>query len=227
MKVKNLFKDKVMMTWGGVNRRSLLSQLMFLYTILFIGMSLLVFSWYFFAKRTFIWQSDGWTQHYKALFYYARYLRSVIKTLLAEHRFSVPSWDFSLGEGNDILQTLHYYVIGDPFTVMSVLVPVRFMYLYYNMIVLLRLYLSGIIFICLCLQTGKNGRYAVLAGSMTYVFCYWAVYTSARHPYFVNPMIYFPLMIIGIEKILRKERPYLFIITLFLSAVSNFYFFYI
>jgi len=226
VKVKNLFKDKVMMTWGGVNRRSLLSQLMFLYTILFIGMSLLVFSWYFFAKRTFIWQSDGWTQHYKALFYYARYLRSVIKTLLAEHRFSVPSWDFSLGEGNDILQTLHYYVIGDPFTVMSVLVPVRFMYLYYNMIVLLRLYLSGIIFICLCLQTGKNGRYAVLAGSMTYVFCYWAVYTSARHPYFVNPMIYFPLMIIGIEKILRKERPYLFIITVFLSAVSNFYFFY-
>ncbi len=227
MNLRNIYINKyVKMCRGGVKRRELLSQLILLYTLLFIGMSLMVFSWYFFAKRTFIWQSDGWSQHYKALFYYAKYLRSIIKTLFVERRLSVPSWDFSLGEGNDILQTLHYYVIGDPFTVMSVLIPVRFMYLYYNAIVLLRLYISGIAFICLCLQTGRTGRYAVLAGAMAYAFCCWAVFNAARHPYFLNPMVYFPLLITGIEKILRKERPYLFIVMVFLCAVSNFYFFY-
>lgn len=70
------------------------------------------------------------------------------------------------------------------------------------------------------------GRCAVMAGALTYVFCYWAIYNAARHPYFLNPMIYFPMLIMGIEKILRKEKPYLFILSVCLSAVSNFYFFY-
>lgn len=138
----------------------------------------------------------------------------------------VPQWDFSLGEGNDILQTLHYYVMGDPFAFFSVLVPTRFLYLYYDFMVLLRMYLAGVAFSCLCFHQKRMGRCAVMAGALTYVFCYWAIYNAARHPYFLNPMIYFPMLIMGIEKILRKEKPYLFILSVCLSAVSNFYFFY-
>ena len=43
----------------------------------------------------------------------------------------------------------------------------------------------------------------------------------------MNPMIYFPFMILGMEKIIRKEKPYLFIVSAAVSAASNFYFFYI
>jgi len=49
---------------------------------------------------------------------------------------------------------------------------------------------------------------------------------AGRHPFFANPMIYFPLLILGVEKILNKEKPYLFIVMVFISAISNFYFFY-
>ncbi len=196
------------------------------YTVLFAVVSFLVFSWYFLEGRTFIWESDGWTQHYKALIYYARYLRSIVYSIFVEHRFHIPEWDFNIGEGNDILGTLHYYVIGDPFAVLSVLVPTRFMYVYYDIMILLRLYLAGIAFSCLCFGTGQKSRCAVLAGSMVYVFCYWAIFNAARHPYFLNPMVYLPMMVLGIERMLKKEKPYLFIATVFLSAVSNFYFFY-
>ena len=76
-----------------------------------------------------------------------------------EHRFHIPEWDFNIGEGNDILVTLHYYVIGDPFAVLSVLVPTRFMYVYYDIMILLRLYLAGIAF---PVSVSAQGRRAVV-----------------------------------------------------------------
>lgn len=197
------------------------------YTILFIAAVILVFSWYFFTGTSFIWENDGWMQHYKALVYYSGYLRLVIHGIFSGQGLQIPAWDFNIGEGSDILAALHYYVIGDPFTVFSVFVPESFMYIYYAGIIILKMYLAGTAFSYLCFKTGRTSSYAVMAGCFVYVFCYWAVINVVRHPFFLNPMIYLPLLIAGIEKILKKERPYLFIITVFLSALSNFYFFYI
>lgn len=199
-----------------------------IYTALFALMCLVVFCWYFIPGRTFIWFSDGCRQHYTALIYYAQYMRNILRELLFNHRFVFPEWGFAFGEGNDILQSLHYYVIGDPFSVLSVFVPTRFLWLYYDFMILLRLYLAGIAFSCLCFYTRKNtGKTAVMAGTLSYVFCYWAIFNTARHPYFLNPMLYFPLIILGIEKILHKEKPYLLIFSVFLAAISNFYYFYV
>ena len=137
----------------------------------------------------------------------------------------IPAWDFAIGEGSDILRTMHYYVIGDPFQLFSVFVPTRFLYIYYDAMIILRMYLAGIAFSCLCFQTGQKNRNAVLAGSLAYAFSYWAI-KGAMHHFFLTPMIYLPLLILGVEKIWKKERSYLFIITVFFSAVSNIYFFY-
>jgi len=197
------------------------------YTLLFVLAALAVFSWYFLAGRTLIWQGDGWSQHYKALVYYAKYMRDIARNFLSGHGLVIPHWDMNIGEGSDIIGTLHYYVIGDPFAVFAVFVPVKYMHLYYNAMILLRLYLAGIVFSKLCFQTGCQSRAAVLAGSLTYCFCFWAVYNAARHPFFLNPMICLPLLVIGAEKILAGQKPFCLILAVWLSAVSNFYFFYI
>mgnify|MGYP000208286170 CR=1 FL=1 len=47
-----------------------------------------------------------------------------------------------------------------------------------------------------------------------------------KHPYFSNPMIYLPLVLMGIDKIYKREKPWLFIWATAVSAMSNFYFFY-
>lgn len=197
------------------------------YTALFLIAAIFVFSWYFFTGTSFIWENDGWMQHYKALVYYSQYLRQIFYGIFCEHQLNIPAWDFNIGEGNDIFAALHYYVIGDPFTVFCVFVPESFMYIYYAGIIILRIYLAGIAFSFLCFKTGRTSNYAILAGSLTYVFCYWATINVIKHPFFLNPMIYLPLLITGIEKMLKKEKPYLFTITVFLSAISNFYLFYI
>ncbi len=200
-------------------------QYFLIYTLLFAAAALLVFSWSFLSGRTLINTGDAWHQHYRALVYYSTYLKSIVKELLFQHKIVIPAWDFAIGEGSDILRTMHYYVIGDPFQLFSVFVPTRFLYIYYDAMIILRMYLAGIAFSCLCFQTGQKNRNAVLAGSLAYAFSYWAI-KGAMHHFFLTPMIYLPLLILGVEKIWKKERSYLFIITVFFSAVSNIYFFY-
>ena len=197
-----------------------------LYTITFCCTACCCFSWFLLSNRSLIWQMDGWSQHFKALVYYSAYLREILRNLVYEHSLVIPDWDFCIGEGGDILNALHYYVIGDPIALLSVFVPIRHMHYFYSFSCILRLYLSGIAFSELCFQTGRQNRRAILAGALAYSLCYWGILNAARHPYFLNPMIWFPLLILGIEKIIKNERPYLFIAMAAISAASNFYFFY-
>ncbi len=201
------------------------------YTAAFLLMCLVVFPWYYLAGRSFIWKSDGWKQHYKALVYYAQYIRSIWRSVLVDHSFTIPAYDFSISEGGSILETFHYYVIGDPFAFFAFLVPTSAMVFYYMAMILLRMYCAGLAFMYLIRyfrgKCADYSRIADIAGAIAYVFCYWGIFTAVRHPYFLNPMIYFPLLVVGIEKIIRRERPYLFIAMVGITALSNFYFFYL
>lgn len=196
------------------------------YTILFVIVSLLVTMWFWVSGKTFIWYADGWSQHYRALVYYANYMRSIFKTLITQHKLIIPNWDFAIGEGGDVLQTFHYYVMGDPFAFFSFLVPTKYLYLFYDFMIMFRLYLSGLAFSALVRKTGISNRYGMMAGSFTYIFCSWSLINISRHPYFLNPLLFMPLLIIGIEKLLKKEKPYFYVLAVGISALSNFYFFY-
>ena len=134
-------------------------------------------------------------------------------------------WDMHIGYGSDILTTLHYYVIGDPLTLLSVLVKPEHTEKLYEFLIFLRIYLAGITFSRYAFYH-KNSKQAVFMGTMIYIFAGWTIYASMKHPYFSNPMIYLPLILMGIDKIYRKEKPYIFIWSVALAGFSNFYFFY-
>lgn len=196
-----------------------------IYTVSFLIMAFLVFFWFLVLGKSMVWNDDGWKQHIKALTYYAKYLRQIFRTLFQEHRLVIPQWDFHISEGADILQTLHYYVIGDPIAALSALVPSDKIHIFYGVSMVFRIYLAGIAFSELAFGTGRTNIYGILAGALSYDFSSWTM-RAIEHPYFLNPMIYFPLVILGIEKIIRKEKPYVFICAVAVSAMSNFYFFY-
>ena len=196
------------------------------YTLLFIICCLGVYAPFYLLGRSFIWQTDGWMQHYKALLFYSDWLKGIWKELWENHRLAVPNFSFGLGGGSDVITTLHYYVIGDPFAFFSVFVPAEHMERFYGGMILLRLYLSGIAFGGFCFQTGRRGVCAVLAGALSYVFCGFALYAAVRHPYFAMPLLCLPLLLIGVERILQKKGWLFLTLSVFLSAVSNFYFFY-
>lgn len=196
-----------------------------IYTLCFLIAAVLAFGYFAVYQKSFIWKYDGLYQHYSSLVYYGKYLRSLIRTLLTEHRLSIPMWDMSIGYGSDILTTFNYYVMGDPLTLLSVFVPADKTEYLYNFLIVFRLYLAGITFSMYC-RYHKNSFMPTLLGAVTYAFCGYAVFATLRHPFFGNPMIYLPLFVLGVDRIFDRRKPALFICITALSAISNFYFFY-
>ncbi|MDD5792896.1 MAG: YfhO family protein, partial [Erysipelotrichaceae bacterium] len=197
-----------------------------IYTAIFIAMALACFYVYYSRGLSFIYDGDGYSQHYKALIYYSDYLKEIFHNIFVNHDFSIQRFDFAIGEGRDILENFHYYVIGDPIAFLSVFVPRAYLYIFYDLSIILRLYLSGIAFFWLASYKKERSTISLLAGSITYVFCFWMIFNSVRHIYFLNPMIYLPLVILGVEKIINQENPYLLTIAVLVSGLSNFYFFF-
>ena len=197
-----------------------------LYTLIFVLIGCLVMRYFYGMGRTLIYAGDGWTQHFKALVYYSRWLRSIVGNFLSTGKLSIPTFNFSLGYGSDLYTTLHYYVIGDPLTLFSAFVPARYMEHFYGLLIVIRFYLSGITFSCYCMSKKRYSKAAVLAGAFTYAFCGFALYGGVKHPFFMNPMIYFPLILLGVDRIFENKKPWLFIWAVALSAASNLYFFY-
>jgi len=196
------------------------------YTLLFVVCCCFCFFQYYSQGKSLIYTGDGWSQHYKAYIYYGRYLKGIARNIFIDHRLVIPQWDFSIGEGAGIIETFHYYVVGDPFAFLTLFVPERLMQLYYDFSILLRLYFAGLFFSFLCFYAKKENYYAVLSGAIVYDFCFWAIFNAARHIYFLNPLVYLPLIILGAEKVMNRDNPYLFVFAVTVSSLSNFYFFY-
>lgn len=196
-----------------------------LYTVLFIVVCCMVFSGFYLNNKSLIFEGDAIKQHFNSLAYFGKYLRGIIKTLFSTGDFMIPLWDSQIGFGSDLITTLNYYVLGDPLNLLSVFVPASRTEILYEFLILLRLYLAGIGFSILC-RGMKRGRFVTMCGAFVYVFCSYALFSAVRHPFFINPMVYLPFLIIGIEKIFSGKKPFLFIGMVFVSGISNFYFFY-
>ena len=219
--MRNIMKLKEKISINGKGEKWYLLA----YTMCFAVMAGAIFSVFLLYNKSFVWVPDGLQQHFNALLYYRSWLLQIIHTLWEEHRISIPLWDMSIGMGSDILTTLHYYVIGDPLNLLSVFVPDESgMEGFYSALVIVRLYLAGLAFSVFCKYHGQK-PYAMLLGAMVYDFCFWAI-VAVRHPYFLNPMIYLPLILLGVDKIYRKEKPWLYIGMLALATISSFYFAY-
>ena len=197
------------------------------YTLMFLLMCIAAFLPFFTEGKSFVWGAgveDGLSQHFSALAYYGEALREFFCNLLAGHPKLV-MWDMSLGYGADILSTLNYYAIGDPLNLLYGFVSPKNTETMYNFMIVLRMYLAGITFIMYARKMKKRS-YGTVIGALVYVFSGFCFRLGLRHPFFINPMIYFPLLCLGIEKIYQRERPYVFIFAVCVSAMSNYYFLY-
>ncbi len=192
-----------------------------LFTGLFLIMIVGIYSYFVVMQKSFIWQGDGFSQHYLI---FKDYL-ALIKDYFADPSVGLPFWDWTNGMGADVLSAYGYYVIGDPFVYLGLLFPASMTELAFHFLILLRLYFIGMAFLFYCREM-KIGSSGALVGSMMYTFTFYVILNVTRHPFFLMPMLFFPLLCIGIEKILHNKSNTVFIVAIFLSACSNFYFFY-
>lgn len=189
------------------------------YSLLFALMGLIIFSVFYFSGQTFIWQNDGYHQHFAFFVEYLDILREFFQT--GDFRI----WDWTIGLGADTVSSYGYYVIGDPFTYLALLFRPGSEELAFNLIMLVRIYCVGLSFLFFSKSLNFNKKGAII-GAVTYTFSHFVVYNIVRHPFFIHPMIFFPLICVGIEWIFQKKSAVLFMAMIALSAASNFYFFY-
>lgn len=196
------------------------------YTVAFLTVAALVFYPFWSQGRTFIYyyagqERDGFTQHYTAFVYIGRYIREFLAGLF-QGQFELKHFDFTLGYGEDVIQSLGYYGFGDPLMLLSALVPQRLVSGFYQVYILLELWLAGLSFGVFGREKGYEDRW-ILPCALIYVFSGFALWAGLCHPEFLAPMIYFPLMLVGIERTLAGKRPVFLAVTTAVYALTGYY----
>ena len=161
------------------------------YTILFAAVFVISFSPFIFGKRTFIWTIDGSQGNYQSLLYTGKLVREFINNL-KQGRFIIPQYDLSLGWGCSTLSTGidPFYLLFAPFF------PIECSELLYSGLIILKIYLAGLTYLYMCRFFGKKAPES-LAGCFIYLFSGYTIYAGLAFPDYINPLILFPLLIVG------------------------------
>lgn len=172
-----------------------------------------------------IWSVDGLMQHYPFMVYIGRWLRESIGALFTGG--TVQCFDFALGFGEDVLITLNYYGLGDPLLMLvSLFFSGGATELGYLVLIALRGWLAGLACMALARNRGFDRRQAMYA-ALVYAFSLGLFSSSQIRQYmFANPYIHLPLILLGMEHVFEKKKPWLLSIAIALSALCGFYFLY-
>ncbi|MBE5844352.1 MAG: hypothetical protein E7302_09250 [Butyrivibrio sp.] len=211
----------------NLNKRVKLLGFYIIYTLLFFAIFWGSFKYFPENGRLLLNHADAWRQHMKAVAYYSKWLRGVFYNIFVLHNFSLQTFSLGMGYGSDMYTTLQYYAIGDVLNLFSAFVKTEYIYEYFQVITVLRAYLAGITFSMFAMYVRKDAHpIALLSGMFTYSFGSYFMFLGIWHPFFANPMIYLPLVLLGAEKLLRENKKNTFIIAIFLACTNNFYFFF-
>ena len=165
-----------------------------------------------------IYNIDGYMQHYTVL----GYLGKAVRALLAGRGWKLV--DFSLGQGMDTLTTLGYHGYTDPLNLIAVLFPEHLLQYAYMLLAYLRALLAGICLVRYARRIGARDGWALSCAGIIYAFTGYAIYNLGWHIYFLNAMIWLPLLLTGVENCLREGRWLGYTLTAALMLLVNFYF---
>lgn len=199
-------------------------KFLFIYTLIFLILFLLnIQFWFIKYNKSFIWKYDGLEQQFTGFIYVGKWIRTVFSNIFIHHQFTIPLWDLSIGYGSDVMSTLCDYFY-DPFNYLSAFISPLYAEYLFDFLIVLRLYLTGLSFYAFCFYK-KHSYKASLLGSVLYVFAP-AVMIVFKQPNFINLFIYFPLIMLGCEKLWYEKKGTLLFISFLLTTIYNFYFSY-
>lgn len=196
------------------------------YLLIYTTITILIFfiSYFEFIKyhKTFLWKPDGVTLHGINLYLFGEYIRDIIKNKFSFE--SINRFDFYNGFGMSRLGFLVTSYI-EPINILGLFSNLKNYDLIYSFLVAIRCWLIGLSFSYYCWYK-KYDLWITLIGSIIYTFSGYFFYAGVRHPFFLCGLIFLPLLFTGVEKIIKERKRVFFIIIVFLSIISNYYFLY-
>lgn len=162
---------------------------------------------------------DGLKQH---IFFLYDFVREVKMFVLQGDPISW--YRFDIGMGESFVSAYGYYSLFDPMTLIAYLIPLDYIEISYTLMIMTRLFISGIFMIWVLKYINIKKNSHILLGTLFYVFSYTALFSAFRHPMFTNGVMYLPLLYYGMRKVLDFKSPNVLILAVFLSVISQFYF---
>ena len=195
------------------------------YTIIFLLISGIGFGFLFINGKSLIWSIDNIGQFYPVFRYIGQYIRSIFSNISGGN-FHLPTYDLSIGMGENIVGSLNYYGFGDPLNLLSVFANDTNGVLIFSASYIIRLYLAGLSFIFYCKQIRIDEKSSVI-GAICYAFSGFAVCGGLMYITWMSTLIYFPLMLAGVEQIIRNRKKYVVLgLSICYGALCGFYFLY-
>ena len=189
-----------------------------LYTILAAVMGAGVYFLFYDQQRTLVHfgavNKDAFSQRYIFIFEFQRFLQHFLKN------GTINTWDWSIGLGADGY-AFNLANLVNPLNYITLYHPEKYADITYSISILLRIYFSGFFFIFFARKLGLSGI-QVMAGALMYAFSPWNVVASLSQGTFTIASMLLPPVMLGVEKIIRKESPLLFILSVGYSVVAAF-----
>lgn len=200
-------------------------QFFLLYSIVSLIMIRVCFYYFEESRKGFGWAIDSLPVQFPMFVKLRYFVRELIENIRIYKEIKLPSYDFSLGMGGDVLTYLSMWYL-EPIAFLGVFFNHDKMEWVYDTLTMLRIYIAGLSFGAYCFYMKQTKVFPVVCGSLIYVFSGWCFF-FLRHPVFYATLIYLPLLFIGIEEILKKKNAFFFSFLIFLSAVTHYYFLYV
>lgn len=192
------------------------------YTVCFCVLFFICIAIYFIKyNKTFFRSFDGLDQHYLIFMNCGKWLREIFRNIFIKHEFIVPLWNNGIGYGADILTSNGAYY-PDIFNWISFFIPSKFSEIGFNAVLILKFYISGLAFSYFAFYK-KQSFWAVLTGSIIYTFS-GVMYIAFIESFFINPMYILPIVMVGVEKLLKEKKTGLYVFSLAYTFINYFYF---
>ena len=173
-------------------------------------------------KKSMFTFADGTHQTYCYYLYTGKWLRRLFANLFIDHIYEIPMWDMTIGMGADPITT--FSVGNTPGAWIYSFVPIGTSEYVFNVIIVIRLYLSGLMF-ALYAYGRKNSINSSVAGALVYAFSA-TVYVSFTQPSFAYLFYVFPMLLIGTDRIWNGKGYKFYVFSMMISVCFSYYFTY-
>ena len=179
--------------------------------------------WHLLMGKSLIADYDSLDQHYTGFLYVGKWIREFFHALFSYGHIDFKMWEPAIGYGGDAFATMAAY-FGDPFCWLGAFIPARYSEIAYETIIILKIYLCGLTFSIFGLKKGHSEN-SVLVGALVYAFAA-SVYVGLLQTIFLSVMYLFPMVMLGTDMLWEERKRGLFVLSLFLTLMTYFYFAY-
>ena len=212
-------RDRLRTAETGDTGKSGLRRQICIFTMLWLVFFVLIYLPPF-IRSGFILGGDGRSMYYPTLVNFRRSILQFGQSVKDGHpAFPMMNFNFAFGADNTTSMALFFGLL--PYYLFSLLMPVSWLPAFMTVSVFLTDYLAGLAFLQMCRHFGNDSPWNGMM-AFAYVNCLGYLSNFLYNPHFMYMMVAFPLMVIGIDRVICRKGWKLLAFNVFWLCLTSF-----